>query len=1112
MACRAILGWFAFCAVSASPNGVGAAEKIEGYAELVGREKGLVCWQRFEGDLRDARGAADGQAAGGEARFVAGPGGGKAVALAGKRFVTMGPTPKLDVSETTVELWFRPTFQTARYNPCLVAKRAAGDHTKTRFSIHVWADYSCMAVWNGRAVSRFTPAVGGIEKGRWHHLAVTSKPGEMRMFLNGTACLPEKSSAVFTTANKGLPMQIGSSTPTGQEWMDCEIDELAVYNRVLRPDQIAAHTDAMGWKEQRLTVAKELARRREAADKRRKLRIAELNDPQRLFAPGGRKTYRGDWLEGISFPVGGIGTGLIQMDGKARLAVWQIFNNYHYAHVPHSFLAVRTQVGQDKPVVRALQTEDVGPFEAMEALTFQGEYPFGWYTFEDPALPVKVSLEVHNPLIPGRARESGMPCAVFLCRAENTGRKPVTVTFLASQQNAVGYLGKAAITGRLCKDYGQNVNRVVKGKRLWRVHLTGRRPEDSPGAGDMVLTVPMAHSASATASWQDLASLHGDLSADGSLTGPAEAGPSAQGATLDAAVADTITLEPGRAASVVFVLAWHFPNGSHGHGKWGGKGCMYQNWWPDAMAVSKEIEAKGREYAKRTRLYHNTLYRSNLPHWLIDRIANQVAILRTQTCFWTKEGYFGGWEGCCPDSGCCHGNCSHVWHYAQSHARLFPSIARRMREQEFGFMAPDGSIPFRQPRHGPATDGQCGSVLNSYREHLMSADDAWLERNWPAIKKAMDFVIRSWDTDEDGVMDGRQWNTLDCAIDGSSSWLGSLYLAALGAAERMATARGAKAPAARYRAIRESGMARQDESLFNGEYYIQLPGKTRLRDYLAGCHIDQMLGQWWAHQLDLGWLFPRERVRSAMRSLVKYNFRYDFHGVTQVPRKFVADDDAGMQMIRWPKGGRPPAQNCMLYGDEVMTGFEYAAAGLMIQAGMLKDGFRVARAIHDRYDGRKRTGLTASRTASWGWSGNPFGDDECGKFYARAMSNWSLLLACQGAIYDGPAGRIGFAPVWRPDDHKSFFTVAKGFGLFTQTRDAKAHTQTERIELAFGELTVRALVFQLPPEAKAVKASVTAAGRNLRAAPVVESGRVRLRLDRPVTLRAGQTVDVLLSY
>ena len=95
-----------------------------------------------------------------------------------------------------------------------------------------------------------------------------------------------------------------------------------------------------------------------------------------------------------------------------------------------------------------------------------------------------------------------------------------------------------------------------------------------------------------------------------------------------------------------------------------------------------------------------------------------------------------------------------------------------------------------------------------------------------------------------------------------------------------------------------------------------------------GCYIDQVIGQWWAHQLDLGWVYPPDRVRTALQSLVKYNFRGRMEGLKQVPRKFVADNDPGMQMITWPKGPRPP--KVIRYGDEVMTGFRVAWGGAQV--------------------------------------------------------------------------------------------------------------------------------------------------------------------------------------
>jgi non-lysosomal glucosylceramidase len=95
--------------------------------------------------------------------------------------------------------------------------------------------------------------------------------------------------------------------------------------------------------------------------------------------------------------------------------------------------------------------------------------------------------------------------------------------------------------------------------------------------------------------------------------------------------------------------------------------------------------------------------------------------------------------------------------------------------------------------------------------------------------------------------------------------------------------------------------------------------------------------------------------------------------------------------------------------EGIMSGFEYPAACLMVQCGLQREGFAVLRAVADRYAGRLWQLPGRVACASWGYSGNPLGDDECGKFYARSMSIWSVLLACQGFTYDAATGSIGLA-------------------------------------------------------------------------------------------------------
>jgi len=1086
------------------------AEQIgDKYSGTILSEESLGAYWRMEGDLSDTKSGARGILHGGAARFLESPGTGKALALGKGEFVIVEKTPHLDLPETTVELLFRIEARPTA-NACLLAKRS---QKQTRFSIHLSRDLTQLQIWNGRDVIPADFPISPLPTGQWHHLVVTASKSGLSVYLDGvlSAQIP---GASFNFSAGDLPLLIGAATPTGYEQCECVIDELAVYSRVVAEDEVLRHVDAIGWTGRRKTllVAKEKAVRqkeaREAQGRREKMGLlAELMSDTRLVAPGKTRVYRDEHLTAISFPLGGIGSGCIQLNGKAERAVWQIFNNFKGVSVPHSFFAVRVSGPERRTVARVLQTSPVGPFEAMKSLSFRGEYPFASYDFEDASLPVSASMEAFNPLIPLNARDSAIPCAIFNLTARNTSPRTVEVTFLAAQQNAVGFNGGGEIKGRSFAAYGRNINRVLKEKDATILHMTADVKKDSLTYGDMAVAV-IAEGATATASWGSLDSLLTDVLDDGELSGPETAGPSPTGETLDGAVAARFSVEPGQTRTVAFVLTWFFPNARHGHEKWGGEGNMYSNWWDSALGVAREVRERFDELSRTTRLYHDTFYASNLPRWLLDRISSQVAVLRSKTCFWTKDGYFGGWEGCCPESGCCHGNCAHVWHYAQAHARLFPSIARRMREEALRFQTEDGKIPFRQPDGGAACDGQFGEVLAAYREHLCSVDRRWLDENWPRVRKAMDYVIAAWDRDEDGVLAGAQHNTLDWEVGGSTSWLGSLYLAALAASEKMAELPGDSAVARRYHRIRKSGAAKQNETLWNSEYFIQIPDPVPQKDYNDGCHIDQVLGEWWASQLGLDRHYPEDHLRSALRSLLKYNFQTDFAGIPQKPRKFVSEGDAGMQMITWPKAPRP--YNHTLYADEAMSGFEYAAAATMIQSGMLKEGFAVVKAVSDRYDGRLRTGLTESQWASWGYSGNPFGDDECGKFYARAMSVWSVLLACQGCIYDGPAGTLGFKPVWQPEDHASFFTSADGWGSFVQKR--RHDRQTDCVELKCGSLRVGKLIFELPNSAKLADASVTVASKKVEAHAEQLRNLVRLTLAQWVTAKPGKPIEVMIVF
>ncbi len=552
------------------------------------------------------------------------------------------------------------------------------------------------------------------------------------------------------------------------------------------------------------------------------------------------------------------------------------------------------------------------------------------------------------------------------------------------------------------------------------------------------------------------------------------------------------TLGPGEAATATFVIAWHFPNLRLKDG-----GRFYANRFASAGAVVDYLAEHFDRLAAQTRLWRDTWYDSTLPYWFLDRTFANTSILASATCHWFKNGRFYGWEGV----GCCEGTCTHVWHYAHAVARLFPQLERDLRERtDFG-TAQDpatGVINHRGEGAGLAVDGQAGCILRAYREHQMSPDAALLRRLWPRIKLAMQCLVRM--DDGRGLLEAPQHNTLDQPWFGRVAWLSSLYVAAARACEEMAQEMGDAAFAREMHAIVERGSRSIDAELFNGEYYYHIPDREHVKSVGShnGCEIDQVFGQSWAWQVGLGRILSEQNVRKALASLWRYNFTPDvgpYREAHKPGRWYAMAGEAGLLMCSWPQGeGARVEQGFDFYFNECMTGFEYQVAWHMIAEGMLTEGLAIARAIHDRYHAARR---------------NPWNEVECGDHYARAMASYGVFLAACGYEYHGPRGHLGFAPRLTPDDFRAPFTVAEGWGTFSQRRQAGRQHNT--LQLRSGRLYLRTLSFALAAGVKPSQATLTRAGQPLPARWTVADGRLQVTLESPLTLQAGQTLEAVIT-
>jgi non-lysosomal glucosylceramidase len=565
---------------------------------------------------------------------------------------------------------------------------------------------------------------------------------------------------------------------------------------------------------------------------------------------------------------------------------------------------------------------------------------------------------------------------------------------------------------------------------------------------------------------------------------------------LIGALGRKLTLEPGEKQTVTFVVVWHFPNLSVGGMNHVGR--SYAARFVNAKFVAGYVKDNFERLSTTTRKWRDTWYDSTLPYWFLDRTMVNTTTLATSTCYRFKDGRFWAWEGI----GCCHGTCTHVWHYAQAVGRLFPEIERDHRERvDFGIaLHGDGGIGHRAGLNSAshsAHDGQCGRILGAYREHQMSADDAFLKRNWSNIKKAIEFMIKL-DSNDDGVVEGSQPNTLDAAWFGKISFLASLYLATLKAGEAMASEMGDETFARHCRKIAERG-GKSILEMFNGEYFYQIEDEKH-RDKIGvgpGCYIDQVFGQSWANQVGLGRLFDEEKCKSALRALWKYNFVPDvgpFRETFKQGRWYALAGDAGLLMCTWPRGGQNPNFKNhwqYMYFNECMSGFEWQAAAHMIDEGMLTEGLAIARAIHDRYNAALR---------------NPYNEIECSDHYARAMASYGAFISTCGYEYHGPKGYLAFAPKLNPDNFKAPFTTAQGWGTFSQNRSSVK--QNEKIEIKWGKLRLKDLEFELPTGRKASRVKVAATGKKVKSSYALENERLKISLASEVIIGAGEAMEI----
>lgn len=680
----------------------------------------------------------------------------------------------------------------------------------------------------------------------------------------------------------------------------------------------------------------------------------------------------------------------------------------------------------------------------IRSTVFHGMLPHFTLTYDDD-LPITVALHGFTPHIPHDVRNSTLPAAVFRFEVTNACDDPIDVALLFSFENILGrggsgHLGPVldpdgslravrdrvvydSIAGNLQEDVTVGGRRGLRCRTTQRydprAHRTGVTGEylllvDTEGDGP-ALTTSVCDDWNAAAA---RASVLDDFAASGSIRSRGAARPGEDGIHHPAgAVAAGCTLAPGARRDVVFALAWwtadHVTEPALAHHRGAGPhdgvraGHVYETYFTGIDALAAHVLDERPRLDEASGELPRVLADSTLPVWLVRALANSIDSVLCNTVLpasgrcYTIEGVDWVW----PMGGLTGTSDQRLAAHPYT-ATFFPGLDLTELDEFRRLADARGAIP-----HGigncdlglgttdvpygwplvikgflPAaewTDLSVSFVLQVVRHWRVTGGRALLDRYWPALVAAMEYVhgLAPRAVPEGGTT----YDVWD--FPGAFVYSATLYGAALAAmvaaAEIVDPAR-----ASVYRARAAACAARLDADLWDARGFFKT---TDTRDTIFTAAL---AGDWAARWIGLDPVVAPGRAASHMRHqhrvLVTEAVRAVGGRYRALPRAEAGFDGAAL----------PHPLAAGFRRDEEMT---YVWQVLSFQAmeqiylDQVAEGLETMRLIYDRiwHDGAA-------------WSAGLRGNDE--SIYMTHPVIWAVCAALTGAALDAPSATLELSP------------------------------------------------------------------------------------------------------
>jgi len=790
------------------------------------------------------------------------------------------------------------------------------------------------------------------------------------------------------------------------------------------------------------------------------------------------------------------------------------------------FFVVRYEVEGEMPQLRLLQinsglNEGAVPgaayyfpwLKAIESIEYSARFPFTIMKFTDAEMPLEIEMKAWTPFIPHDVKNSSLPLSYFDFKITSKTEKKVDVMIIASLRNMVGYetdervyvteiLNKAGYKTVSMTSTGMNEKLSTHGQMAMTSlnentsHYTGwglfhpyyeyvvrnktlPNIDDTNGIESLGSNIPdwmpRTNGRNIINPKTNKRNIQGDIESSQCYS---SLGYSMQFSSLNQENAHC------------FAFTWNFPNlyADIQFRKMSDKieGHYYNNFFQNAAEVADYAVAKKNDLLARSEGFLNNFYDSSADSYVLDQVNSQLNTFVTSGRL-VKSGDFGVLEGLAPSWSWGPIATMDVMMYGTVPIiALFPElqkstmIAHSKIQSEIGEVAHGMQKDFKGWEDGTAgvshrLDLPGQFVIMIMRDYFWTNDKSYLTNLWPKVKKAIDYIIDHRDFNSDGLptMKGIECSYDNFPMYGYASYIMSQWLCAMASAIEAAEIMGDTKAKAKYQKIFDIGSKKMDEKLWNGKYYRlyndddKAGGKGNIDE---GCLADQIIGQWAANHSGLGYLFKKEHVKQALKSIYDMCFIPNF----------------GLKNCSWPGAkffNDIPREIWVDQGNTYWTGVELAFASFLIYEGFVKEGLEVVKTVDQRY---RENGLY-------------FDHQEFGGHYFRPMAAWAIINSLLGFSLN--CQKYSFAPKTDKKAYKYFFATPSGTANYNCDQ-GKVSIKVLTGEMSFAQISLSNSGILSKKPVVALDSKI------LNPKVTVEADKILLNLATIVQVKAGQILTI----